>query len=262
MIKDKERFEQIGSKIDPAMAEVLDACCEALQVDVYHLLQWFCYVIVRASAPLHELDPRIQKLMALMESDAGWQKSFNLCNPDELKVSKLIMILEQKGHKGFGAVMIDRPWMDKEPQKVDDYDPGSPEPQMTENVDDILERILEVTMPGIYKRLRRMGARMQTDHFSDVLLTMLDAQDLLICEQEDREEGPIAGDYYINGKRVEYGKRTKRKKSYSPDTMPEQVRIVFDEYDREISELEAKNWEGEYRQTDFQPPKESEVQDD
>ena len=262
MKQDKERFEQIGSKIDPAMAEVLNACCEALQVDVYHLLQWFCYVIVRASAPMHSLDPRIQKLMALMDSDAGWQNAFNLCNPDELKVAKVILILEQQGHKGFGAVMLDQPFMDKAPEKVDDYDPRSADPQMTENVDDILERILEVTMPGIYKGLRRMGARMQTEHFSDVLLTMLDAQDLLICEQEDREEFPSAGDYYVNGRRVEYGKRTKRKKSYSPDTMPEQTRIMFDDYDREISELEAKNWEGEHRQTDLQPPTESEVHHD
>ena len=44
----KERFEQLGTKIDPAMAEVLNACCDALQVDVYHLLQWFTYTIIRA----------------------------------------------------------------------------------------------------------------------------------------------------------------------------------------------------------------------
>ena len=37
MIKSKdERFEQLGTKIDPAMAEVLDACCNAMGVDVYH----------------------------------------------------------------------------------------------------------------------------------------------------------------------------------------------------------------------------------
>ena len=92
----EERFEQIGSKIDPAMAEVLNACCDALQVDIYHLIQWFCYVIVKASAPMHALDPRIQKLMAMLESDAGWQNAFNLCNPDDLNVSQVILILEQK----------------------------------------------------------------------------------------------------------------------------------------------------------------------
>ena len=94
--KNKEdRFEQIGSKIDPAMAEVLDACCNALEVDIYHLIQWFCYVIVKASAPMHALDPRIQKLMTMLESDAGWQNAFNLANPDDLNVSQVVLILEQ-----------------------------------------------------------------------------------------------------------------------------------------------------------------------
>ena len=110
-----ERFEQLGTKIDPAMAEVLDACCNAMGVDVYHLLQWFAYTIVKASAPMHNLDPRIQKLMTMLDRDAGWQNAFNLCNPDKLKVSQVILILEQEGHKGFGAVMVDKPWMGMTP---------------------------------------------------------------------------------------------------------------------------------------------------
>ena len=132
--KNKEdRFEQIGSKIDPAMAEVLDACCNALEVDIYHLIQWFCYVIVKASAPMHALDPRIQKLMTMLESDAGWQNAFNLANPDDLNVAQVVLILEQKNHRGFGAVMIDKPFM-------------SAAMRQTECVDDILERVTEVTM--------------------------------------------------------------------------------------------------------------------
>ena len=155
--KNKEdRFEQIGSKIDPAMAEVLDACCNALEVDIYHLIQWFCYVIVKASAPMHALDPRIQKLMAMMESDVGWQKAFNIANPDGLDVAQVILILEQQNHRGFGCVMIDKPFC------------GEPQRQ-TECVDDILERVTEVTMRGIYKRLRLMGAKMQCQNLTDVL---------------------------------------------------------------------------------------------
>ena len=156
-----ERFEQLGTKIDPAMAEVLNACCDAMGVDVYHLLQWFAYVVVKASSDLHALDPRIQKLMTMLDHDAGWQNAFNLCNPDRLKVAQAVLILEQQGHKGFGAVMIDKPWM------------GAMMRQ-TECVDDILERVCEVTMSGIYRRLRVMGADMECNNLSDILLTMLD----------------------------------------------------------------------------------------
>lgn len=223
--QNKERFEQLGTKIDPAMAEVLNACCDALQVDVYHLLQWFAYVIVKAAAPMHGLDPRIQKLMTLMESDVGWQKAFNQCNPDRLKIDQVIVILEQEGHKGFGAAMIDKPWMG--------------ESRQTECVDDILERVTQVLVPGIYKRIRQMEKRLGTDSLMDTLLTMLDAQEFIEAVEGDRSEGPQMGDVADNGRRIEYGKRTKRKKRFNPDTLPEQVRIHFTDYDKRVAESEV-----------------------
>ena len=225
--QNKERFEQLGTKIDPAMAEVLNACCDALQVDVYHLLQWFAYVIVKAAAPMHGLDPRIQKLMTLMESDVGWQKAFNQCNPDRLKIDQVIVILEQEGHKGFGAAMIDKPWMG--------------ESRQTECVDDILERVTQVLVPGIYKRIRKMEKRLGTDSLMDTLLTMLDAQEFIEAVEGDRSEGPQMGDVADNGRRLEYGKRTKRKKRFNPDTLPEQVRIHFTDYDKRVAESEVNH---------------------
>lgn len=235
--KNKEdRFEQIGSKIDPAMAEVLDACCNALGVDIYHLLQWFCYVIVKASAPMHALDPRIQKLMTMLDRDAGWQNAFNLCNPDQLKVAQVILILEQEGHRGFGAVMVDKPWMGEITHQ-------------TECVDDILERVAEVTMSGIYRRLRLMGAELECNNLSDILLTMLDAQDIANLDASDRAEGPQLGDIAPNGKAVAYGKRTKRKKHFSPDTMPVTGNL-FDDIDHEAPPPKLEDWEGEKLGTD------------
>ena len=233
--KKENRFEQIGSKIDPAMAEVLDACCNALEVDIYHLIQWFCYVIVKASAPMHALDPRIQKLMAMMESDVGWQKAFNLANHDDLDVAQVVLILEQKNHRGFGAVMIDKPFC------------GEPQGQ-TECVDDILERVTEVTMRGIYKRLRLMGAKMDCQNLTDVLLTMLDAQDILNAEEREASELPGMGDIAPNGRAVAYGKRTKRKKHYTPDTMPVTGNL-FEDIDHEAPAEPLKDWEGEQHDT-------------
>ena len=229
-----ERFEQLGTKIDPAMAEVLDACCNATGVDVYHLLQWFAYTIVKASAPMHSLDPRIQKLMVMLDRDAGWQNAFNLCNPDRLKVSQVILILEQENHKGFGAVMVDKPFFN--------------EAHQTECVDDILERVTEVTMSGIYKRLRLMGADMECNNLSDVLLTMLDAQDILNAEEREASELPGMGEIAPNGRAVAYGKRTKRKKHYTPDTMPTQ-RTIFEDFDRDQGTEKLNDWEGLHHDT-------------
>ena len=231
MAKNKdERFEQLGTKIDPAMAEVLNACCDAMGVDVYHLLQWFAYTIVKASAPMHALDPRIQKLMTMLDRDAGWQTAFNLCNPDRLKVAQVILILEQDNHKGFGAVMIDKPFFD--------------EARQTECVDDILERVCEVTMSGIYRRVRQMGADLECNNLSDILLTMLDMQDLLNAEEREASELPGMGNIAPNGRAVAYGKRTKRKKHYTPDTMPVTGNL-FEDIDHEAPAEPLKDWEGE-----------------
>ena len=224
-----ERFEQLGTKIDPAMAEVLNACCDAMGVDVYHLLQWFAYVVVKASSDFHALDPRIQKLMTMLDRDAGWQNAFNLCNPDRLKIAQVVLILEQENHKGFGAVMVDKPFFN--------------EARQTECVDDILERVCEVTMSGIYRRLRMMGADMECNNLSDILLTMLDVQDLLNAEERDTSEGPQMGDVAPNGRAVAYGKRTKRKKHFTPDTMPTQ-RTIFEDFDRDQGTEKLNEWEG------------------
>lgn len=243
--KDNERTVGAGTKLDPAMAEVLNLCCDVLQVDTYHLFQWFAYTIIRAAAPWHELDPRIQKLLAMMESDAGWQHAFNLANPSKLKVSQIIMILEQEGRKGFGAVMIDKPWMEEEPH-------------ITENVDDILERVTEVTMHGIYRRLRLVGDKMHCDSLSDILLTMIDAQTMLDLDEGFRAELPGMGEYADNGRIVAYGKRTKQTKRKTPDDINKQMHITFDDNDREVSNYEAKDWEGSQRQTEPEPPEDLE----
>jgi hypothetical protein len=229
-----ERFEQLGTKIDPAMAEVLDACCNAMGVDVYHQLQWFAYTIVKASAPMHSLDPRIQKLMTMLDRDAGWQNAFNLCNPDRLKIAQVVLIMEQENHKGFGAVMVDKPFFN--------------EARQTECVDDILERVCEVTMSGIYRRVRQMGADLECNNLSDVLLTMLDAQDILNAEERDAAEGPQIGDVAQNGKVLAYGKRTKRKKHFTPDTMPVTGNL-FDDINHDAPAEPLKDWEGERHDT-------------
>ena len=84
--------------------------------------------------------------------------------------------------------MIDKPWMGMKPKMVDELDPMRGDPQMTENVDDILERVTEVCMHGIYRRLRLLGARMDCKNQSDVLLTLVDAQTVLDMDEESKAE--------------------------------------------------------------------------
>lgn len=241
---EKDKFTVAGTKLEPKMAEVLNACCDVLGVDTYHLFQWFAYTIIKAAAPWHELDPRIQKLLAFLESDVGWQEAFNIASPEgNLKVAQAILILEQEDHKGFGAVMIDKPFMG--------------EARQTECVDTILERVTEVTMRGIYRRLRLMGAKMKCQNLSDVLLTMIDAQTMLNLDEGFRAELPGMGSYDDRGKAIAYGKKTKAKQHRTPDSFSTDQRIKFDNDDKALADIEAgykpEEWEGEHRQTKERP---------
>ena len=201
--KTSEKFTVLGTKISPETAELLNTICQTMQVDAYHLMQWFVYTLIKASSPQHELTPEIRKIMALLEADTGWQQAFNLANPQKLRVAQVVLILEQENHKGFGAVMIDKPWMGQSTQ--------------TECVDDILERVTEVTMHGIYRRLRLLGGSMGAEHLSDILLTMIEDQINMDQERSTLSEvqGPdnVAG----NGRPYAYGAKTKTRQHRSPD---------------------------------------------
>ena len=230
-----DKFEVLNTKVSASDKVIWDTICKSLNTDTYHLLQTFVYTMIRACSDHHALTPEIQKILATMESDAGWQEAFNIANPGDLKVAQLILILEQEGRKGFGAVMIDKPFMDNATQ--------------TECVDEILERVCEVTMKGIYRRLRTMGAEMKCNSLSDILLTMIDTQTTLELEEKFKAEMPCYDNRSDNGKAIAYGKKTKAKQHRTVDGEAQrQQRIRFSAED--VPELpECKDNEPD----DFRP---------
>ncbi len=223
--KDKEKYEVLSVKIKPDQAVLLDAICNVLGVNTYQIFQMFFYTLCKASAPMHELSPEIRKLMTLLETDASWAEAFNLANPDKLKVAQMILILEQEGHKGFGAVMIDKPFMS--------------EARMTECVDDIFERTCEVTMHGIYRRVRLYGARLGCENLSDTMLTLVDGETIALLDEEAKAEMKGEALYDYRGRRIEYGKKSKAKQHRTPDSLAQDQRIKFDGYDAMLAEEEA-----------------------
>jgi hypothetical protein len=221
---ENRKYEGVSVKLSPDQYVLLNAICDALGVNTYQIFQMFFYTLCKAAAPMHELSPEIRKIMTLMETDVGWANAFNMANPNHLHVAQAILILEQEGKKGFGAVMIDKPFMDKA--------------RMTECTDDILERVTEVTMHGIYRRLRLMGGKMGCDSLSDVLLTMIDAQSIIELEEENRIQMQGEAQFSESGKRIEYGKRTKAKHHRTPDgEAMRQQRIVFTDEDATTTDM-------------------------
>ncbi len=107
-------------------------------------------------------------------------------------------------------------------------------------------------MNGLYQELRDIGNRLGTHSMRETLITLCDSYRLAMDDNDIQDALPKLGTYSDFGRAIEYGQRTKRKKHVSPDDI--QTRIVFGDDEREVADMEAHDWEGEHRQTEFQPP--------
>jgi hypothetical protein len=126
---------------------------------------------------------------------------------------------------------------------------------------DIFERIFNICMPELYMKLFRARVILGCGRVSEVINMLADAEVIMHLNGELRQEFEDAA-RMDNGKAVAYGQKTKGLQHRTPDSLAQDQRFNFDDYDREVADYEVQDWEGECRQTDFIPPTESEVQDD
>jgi hypothetical protein len=180
-------------------------------------------------------------LLDMLKVEDGWSEAFNFADVTKQKrIAQVVLILEQPGRKGFGMVNIDRP-----------YIPGK-KPYMTYCVDEILERVTEVSMKGLYQRLRDIGNEIGTKSLRETLMKLIEDYRKHSLRLQFEDEGPQLGNYSDFGRAIEYGNRAKRKKHLTPDSI--QQRIVFGDDDRETADMEVQDWEGEHRNPDNDTP--------
>lgn len=217
---EESKFEPMATKIDPAMAVVWDAICQALGTDTYHMLQHFIYTMIRMASDAHAPSPEVQKLMKLLDVDVAWQNAINMCAPSgKRSIAQMILIVEEEGKQGFAMTMLNKPFCGDCLQ--------------IDNSNLIIERAIEVGLSALYKDLRRMKAEMKCDYLSDVILRMLDDQQLLNVTEEDRKEMAGQAMYNDYGRKLEYGKKVKGYKHRTPDSISrDKNQLLFADFDR------------------------------
>ena len=235
-------YVNVGTKVPPHVAELLNIIAQSKGTDIYGLLQLFIQTIIRAAKCETALSPHLKLLMNMIELDSDWNRAFSFASPSaQTDVAQVILILQQhdkagaKGRprKGFGMVMIDHPLM-----------PGS-KPRCTYCVDSIMERVAEVSMPGIKKDIDEMGRRLHTHSLRETLTLMADAQLLLTLQDADHDELPQLGNYSDFGRVIEYRERAKALKHRTPDgEANRQQRIIFDDFDRDVADMEVSQSDG------------------
>ena len=217
-------FKNVSTKVPVWVADLLNIICKARGTDVYGLLKLVLEFIIETAKVNGPVPPQMQTILNMLKMDVDWNKAFAFSDPTaQMDVAQVILILQQHDGKqprhGFGLCMIDKPFL-----------PGET-PTMTLCVDDILERVVEITMAGLYKQLRQVGETIKSESLRETLTVMCDEQLLHYLRELDANEMPGFGDRHDYGKVIEYGQKHKRLRHRTPDSVAQQQTIRFDEED-------------------------------
>lgn len=221
----KDNYVLLQTKVKRREAERLERIAKNRGTNIYGLLQLMCQFIVRTASGEYNLSDDINRLLTLFHLEPGWKDAYNSCDPTaDTEIAQEVLILQQPGRRGFGAIMVNKPFMGQWTE--------------TECVDDIIDRVIEVCAPGIWKRVHCLMKQMESESIIDLLVTITDGRIIYELEEANRREIQQANNIASNGRAIEYGARTRRKKHFDPDTMPQQIR--FDAFDSDIAKEESE----------------------
>lgn len=223
-----EGYVNVTTKVPPNVSDLLNILAAMRGMEVYELLQLLIHGFISYAKAEQTVPDEFRHLYESLKFDAAWNSAYNFCSPSARQdIAQLILILQQQGRKGFGMMMIDKPFMS--------------EATATRSIPAIYERVSEVSLGATdYMRLRRMNVSLGTQSELETVRTMLDAQEIINIEESDREELPAMGDRAENNRLYAYGKRTKIKQHRTPDgEAARQQRIIFTSEDREAAITEA-----------------------
>ena len=230
--ENKEKFVIIPTKVHPAVAEAIGMLAAKEGSSPYKLIQLVCDFLTRSMSGELNLSDDINKLLTLFHLEPGWKDQFCQSDPAcECEIAQEILILQQPGRKGFGCIMVDKPFMGAWTQ--------------TSCVETIIMRVLEVTVPGIYHRLRKCIA-MQTDCESivDLLIKLSENEITLQMEEQNRREmmcDEAYVDYMGRPSKAPWKERYKGHKHRTPDSLANsKQRDIFDSGDQVVKDLGCK----------------------
>lgn len=209
----------LSVKVSQETYDLLNILAEGMEhgTNANDLLKMFIQAFIESAKHTGPISPEMRLLLDMLKMDAGWNQAFNFADVTKQKqVAQVVLILEQPGREGYGAVLINRPYL-----------PGK-KPYMTHCVDDILERVAEVSMKGVYQRLRDIGNEIGTQSLRETLLKLIEDYRKHSMMLQFEEEGPQLGNYSDFGRAIEYAQRTKRKMRRTVDGEAMRQLRIFD----------------------------------
>lgn len=222
-----ERYVSLATKVSRHAAEQLARIAKKKDMTIYELIQMVCDTLIRYMDDRHNLSEEMERAMSIFEHMVGWADALNLADATVHKeVCQAVYIFQDADgeKKGFRAKMVDKPFMG----------------QWTEdsNVMHIFERIFNICMPELYMKLYRARIILGCESVSEVINMLADAEVIMHLNNETRQDFEDAA-RMDNGKGYAYGQKTKGLQHRSPDSIATDLRIKFNDDDRELSNEEA-----------------------
>ena len=218
-----DKFVPLGTKTSPEFKRIFLRICERKNINPYRAIQMMVDTFVRYTDDRHNLSAEMARLMSIFEHADGWEQAFNLADGQAKKhIAEAIYLLTADGKTGSRAVMVHRPYMG-------DW-------METANIQQILERVIEVLAPERYRRLRALAVDMDCTSILELLDHLIDNQ---TAEHEAAElrkdfEDCNRHDY---GRPIIYGERTKRKHHKTPDTLQQRITFAHDDVPDNATEI-------------------------
>ena len=210
-----EKFENVSTKVATEVKEQLNRILTSMGLNEYQWIQLMIEVTIRMMDDRHNLSAAMAKMIQMFKMVPGFKDAASLVDANaEGQIDSAIYFVNVKGKKGYKPVMVERTWFDGQWNE-------------THNVRDIVECVIQRCAPDSYMKLREHMQELECESVFECLMIMVDAYSLT---RLDEEIPAMFNDMRAdNGKTLNYGARTKRKKRYTPDTMPEQTSLNFNQ---------------------------------
>lgn len=186
----------VATKISLPMWRRLVKVLHRVGVTSYTLMQNFIDVFIRYGDDRHNLTPEMESLMGAFEHCEGWDRQFNLADPDaKPEITEATYYLRDKEKKGVRVVHVEQPFFGNWTQ--------------TWNVKQILEKFLCLTFPKLYRRLRAIAVAKECNSILEMLLNFA-------AESEAEEDKAELRKPFEDAERSEWGRK--------PNTQPYRIK--------------------------------------
>lgn len=166
---DEGKFVSVAGKISTWCYGRLMRILKKRGINIYQMIQNVCESFVRHMDDKHNLTPESEKVIAIFEHAIGWENNFNLADPNvKPEVSEATYYLtDEGGKKGVRVMHVEKPFFGQWTQNF--------------NVQQILERFMCLTFPGLYRRLRFIAVCRECASIFELLTE-------IVCELEEEEK--------------------------------------------------------------------------